>query len=93
MKKPISRTIVALFIPAVAVFVSGCVNTDSHSHSSGTHRMGTPKENYQMSNEHMQGGQAKPRPAGSSSSDTSGTHRMGTPKENYQMSNEQMKRN
>jgi hypothetical protein len=96
MKKLLSLATIAALI---AVSNSGCQNKDSHTHShphphtTGTHRMGTPKENYQMSDESMPSGRAKARRAGSSSADGSGTHRMGTPKENYQMSNEQMKRN
>lgn len=54
--------------------------------------MGTPKDNYQMSNEQMPGHGKSTRTTASSQTDTSGTHRMGTPKENYQMSNEQMRR-
>ncbi len=69
--------------------ITGC-QTSSDS-TSGTHRMGTPKENYQMSNEQMPGRKGQAR-ATSDTTSTSGTHRMGTPKENYQMSNEQMRR-
>jgi hypothetical protein len=89
MKKLLSLAVVAA---TITISNSGCQNTHSDSRSSGTHRMGTPKENYQMSDEDMPGGKPKRRPTGVSSSG-SGTHRMGTPKENYQMSNEQMKRN
>lgn len=93
MNKPFKLTLSTLVAFTFAMSYSGCQHSESHSGStSGTHRMGTPKENYQMSNESMPGGKPASRQPGTSSS-TSGTHRMGTPKENYQMSNEQMKRN
>jgi hypothetical protein len=80
------------FMAVIAMMNAGCHSTHDHSHgSSGTHRMGTPKENYQMSNEQMPSGQTRARKA-AKPTDGSGTHRMGTPKENYQMSNEQMRR-
>ena len=80
--------IVALCAGVLTLAVSGC-QTDN-SASSGTHRMGTPKENYQMSNDQMAGHQPSGRSA--STNESGGTHRMGTPKENYQMSNDNMRR-
>jgi hypothetical protein len=91
MKKALELTITAAVFASMALMNAGCQNTHHHSSSDGTHRMGTPKENYQMSNEAMRDGQSRSRRSGSST-EGSGTHRMGTPKENYQMSNEAMRR-
>jgi hypothetical protein len=83
------KTITTAFIAAIlAVTISGCQTHNAES--SGTHRMGTPKENYQMSNENMPGHRQSGR--STSTNEGAGTHRMGTPKENYQMSNENMRR-
>jgi hypothetical protein len=91
MKEALKQTAAFGVIAIIALMNAGCQHSHDHSDgSSGTHRMGTPKENYQMTNEAMPSGQTR-RKAGTTT-DRDGTHRMGTPKENYQMSNDQMRR-
>jgi hypothetical protein len=92
MKHALKQMAAFGLMAVIATMNAGCQHQhDSSNGTGGTHRMGTPKENYQMSNEQMAGAQPKGRKSGSTTGG-SGTHRMGTPKENYQMSNEQMRR-
>ena len=93
MKHISHRTLLAGLAASLIAVTSGCHSNDSHSRGSGTHRMGTPKENYRMSNDSMPSGQRKPRAARHRDTDRDGTHRMGTPKQNYRMSNDRMRRN